>query len=353
MKVLHYVDDNVLSWAQPYIQLLEALRKLGCENVITCRPGGTLSGLLQSSGFEVHTYSPLISSLPVFARGFLKTALRVKPDIIHTRLSSAANIAGAYAKSLNVPVLATIDKFPKAKYYKNVNHIIPCSRSVAEYMLTQGFSRENMTVIHNAVDVKSYARNEAVRKAVRQSEGLSDEDICFLGAGRFVDWKGFDDLLTAFAKFINASGEPEKFSLWLAGDGPERGRLHMLAHTLGISERVKFWGFAGDIRPLLWGADVYVHPSWGDEAFGLSLLEAMSAGLPAIASRSGGMTEILESHGLLFPKRNIDALADCMNEASHNTQALGRSCLKRARDFDTAETARHTFSLYTRVLKDG
>ncbi len=94
MRVLHYVDDNVLSWGKPYIQLLGALREMGCENIAVCRPGGSLSGLLEGAGFEVHTYRPIFAYVPRFAHGFGKIVRLVNPDIIHTRLSSAAYIGG-------------------------------------------------------------------------------------------------------------------------------------------------------------------------------------------------------------------------------------------------------------------
>ena len=54
MRVLHYVDDRDLSWEKPYIQLLGALRDLGCENIAVCRPGGGLADSLEGAGFEVH-----------------------------------------------------------------------------------------------------------------------------------------------------------------------------------------------------------------------------------------------------------------------------------------------------------
>ena len=351
MKVLHYVDDNVLSWARPYIQLLGALREKGCENVIACRPGGTFAGMLRDSGFEVHTCKPLMSSWPGLALGFCKIVRSVRPDIIHTRLSSAANIAGLWGKRLSVPVLATIDKYPKPKYYENVTLLLPCSESVAEYMVSQGVPAERMTVLPNAADVKAYARNDSVRESVRRAEGLDDRTICFLGMGRFVDWKGFDDLLKAFAEIVRESDNPQSLTLWLAGNGEESESLKGLAAKLGVQERVKFWGFVDDVKPILWGADVYVHPSWGDEAFGLSLLEAMSAGLPAAAAQSGGMTEILkDSCGLLFPKRDVKALVRCMKEAAANAEVLGEAALSRAWDFDISAIAARTLNIYTKIL---
>ena len=351
MRILHYVDDNVLSWAKPYIQILDSLRNLSCENIVACRPGGTLADLLRSSNFEVHEYKPLCSSLPYISRGFAKIIHEVKPDIIHTRLSSAALIGGYWGKKFDVPVLATIDKFPKKKYYENANYILPCSTPVAEHMTKQGFSREKIIVLPNAVDVKFYERDEKIRNYIRNSEGLNEKQICFLGMGRFVDWKGFDDLLRAFAKFLEEIGEHERFYLWLAGDGPEREKLEALVDELNISNKVKFWGFVEDVRSILWGADIYVHPSWGDEAFGLSLLEAMSAGLPVIASQSGGMTEILNrSQGLLFPRRDVNSLINCMKECLTKSKTLSASALLRAWDFDSSVIAQKTFEIYEHVI---
>ena len=354
MRILHYVDDRDLSWEKPYIQLLGALRELGCENVAVCRPGGGLEDALEGAGFEVHTYRPLWGTLPQVALNFQRVVRSVRPDIIHTRLSAAANISGVWGKKLNIPVLSTVDKFPKRKYYEQSDLILPCSTPVYEHMLAQGVPPEKMQVIPNAVDVKLYARNASVREHIRKSEGLTDDTICFLGMGRLIDWKGFDDLLKGFAEFLKGCDAPDRFILWLAGDGQERDSLRKLAYALGISERVRFWGFVDDVKPLLWGADVYVHPSWGDEAFGLSLLEAMSAGLPAIASDSGGMTEILKDDcGLLFPRRNITALADRMSEALAKKDILSSAALSRAWDFDISAVAAKTLAVYRKVLNHG
>ncbi|MBQ9419368.1 MAG: glycosyltransferase family 4 protein [Synergistaceae bacterium] len=351
MKVLHYVDENNLSWARPYVQILRGLDALGCENVVVCRPGGTLAELLKNSGFDVREYKPLISSLPCVDVGFGKILRGVKPDIIHTRLSSAANIAGYWGRKAKIPVLSTIDKFPKKKYYANSTMILPCSTPVADFMNSQGISREKMTVVPNALDVDFYARDLNVRNELRRRENLSDETICFIGVGRFVDWKGFDDLIRSFGEFLAKQQNPEKFCLWLAGDGPERERLAALVNQSNLNERVKFWGFVDDVRPLLWGADVYVHPSWGDEAFGLSLLEAMSSGLAVVASESGGMTEILnDSQGLLFPRRDTATLAKRMEEAIKKADVLKAASLSRAKDFDVKIIAKKTFDVYSEYV---
>ena len=347
MKVLHYIDENVLSWVRPWLQVLDALRDLKVENVIVCRSGGTLAEILKNSNFEVHEYKPLISTVPCLNFGFYKILKFIRPDLIHTRLSSAAGIGGYWGKKLKIPVLATVDKFPKKKYYMNAKKILACSTPVADFMAEQGMPREKISVLYNAVDVNFYKKDFSVRSEIRKRENLSEEDTCFLGAGRFVDWKGFDDLIRAFSLFLKSQDEPEKFYLWLAGDGPEREKLENLAEKLNLQGRVKFFGFVKDVRNLLWSSDVYIHPSWGDEAFGLSLLEAMSAGLPVIASESGGMTEILNnSQGLLFPRRDIEVLAEQMNVALQNQKILSSAGLTRARDFDVKIIAEKTLEIY-------
>ena len=347
MKILHYVDENNLSWARPYLQILRELESLGCDDVVVCRPGGTLANLLRSSGLKVVEYKPVISSLPWLDVGFRDVLCALKPDIIHTRLSSAANIAGYWGRKLKIPVLATIDKFPKRKYYENVSQLLPCSTPVADFMAAQGISKSKMTVIPNAVDVGFYARDFKIRNELRGREGFADGDICFIGAGRFVDWKGFDDLVAAFSEFLKGQTVPEKFSLWLAGDGPEREKLETLVKKSNLNERVKFWGFVEDVRPLLWASDIYIHPSWGDEAFGLSLLEAMASGLAVVASESGGMMEILnDAQGLLFPRRDVTALSERMNTAIKRADALTNAIILRAKDFDAKIIAQKTFETY-------
>ena len=93
MKVLHYVNENTLSWANPFLQLLQYFNEMGIENLLLCPPGGTLSEKACTYGVEVLYYEPKFSSMPGLCRGFGKIAGSVNPDLIHTHLSSAAFIA--------------------------------------------------------------------------------------------------------------------------------------------------------------------------------------------------------------------------------------------------------------------
>ena len=102
---------------------------------------------------------------------------------------------------------------------------------------------------------------------------------------------------------------PSSVRLTVVGDGPERARLVYLARRLGIEPRVRFLGEREDVAELLASADAFVLPS-KRESFGLAALEASSVGLPVLASRSGGIPEVVEDEvsGLLHPPGDVHAL---------------------------------------------
>ena len=105
--------------------------------------------------------------------------------------------------------------------------------------------------------------------------------------------------------------------LLIIGDGPQKPELQQLTSSLGLTGRVLFHDpVPHDTLPALYGAvDAGVFPSIGDEAFGITIAEAMSCGKPVIASHIGGIPEVVgseESCGLLVPPGDVTALAQAM-----------------------------------------
>ena len=112
--------------------------------------------------------------------------------------------------------------------------------------------------------------------------------------------------------------------LLIVGDGPQKPELKQLAQTLGLAERVRFHDpVPHDALPALYGAvDAGVFPSIGDEAFGITIAEAMSCAKPVIASHIGGIPEVVgseESCGLLVPPGDVTALARAMRRLANDT----------------------------------
>ena len=131
--------------------------------------------------------------------------------------------------------------------------------------------------------------------------------------GRLHEQKAFDTLLRALAR-LKAAGVA--FSVRIAGEGPERAALEALRAALGLEAEVSFVGWVSPVTDFLAGLDLFVMPSHY-EPFGLSLAEALAAGVPAVAAGIEGPEEILGGgrFGRLFPNRDEAALAAALRAA--------------------------------------
>ena len=347
MKVLHFVDENRLSWAEPWMQTLQAQRSMGCENIVLCRPGGTLSRIVEDAGFPCFCFNPFFASVPVFCRGMEEILKKIQPELVHTRLSSASAIAGYWTRKMRLPLVSTVDKFAKGKYYKRADCLVAVSGAVASHCKNKGFSDAPVKVIPNSIDLERYQKSDFDRNEFRDQNGVDRRRTVILGAGRFVPWKGFDVLIES-AALVSKSHPVE---LWLAGTGPEQEKLEILAKERSVS--VKFWGFVGDIRPLMWSSDIFVLPSRDPEPFGLVLLEAMACGLPVFATRAGGPLDMMKGmEDQLFALGNCEELAFRINKmlSDGSRQYAGSKSSENARAFSSLMVARSLVRLYAGLL---
>lgn len=356
MRILHYVDENRLSWGETWIRLINELIKLGADSTVVCKTGGTLASRLDEEGIKHRAFDVPIAWMPWTAVRLGKIIDDIAPDIIHTRLSSAARIGGYWGRRKGIPVVQTVDKYPKAGYHKNADFLIPCSESVREHMHALGYHFESMEVVHNPIDVLRYRRDLNVRSDIRKRLGAEDDRVVITAAGRFVGWKGFDVLLSAYADIISRMpAAAEKTLLLLLGDGEERENLTELAGSAGISSNVVMPGFVDDIRPYLWASDIFVLPSRTPEPFGIVLTEAMASALAPIATKAGGPLDIIEEgvSGWFVDMGDRRALAERLIFAvlnRHEREMVAKEACLRAQCFDVANTARKIIEIYARVL---
>ena len=173
-----------------------------------------------------------------------------------------------------------------------------------------------------------------------------------LGIGRHVPQKGFDVLLEAFQK-----AELSEYDLILAGDGAERAALESRAKAAGLADRVIFPGRADRVKAvsLFKGCTFFVLPS-RMEPQGIVNLEAMAAGKAVIASRTGGVPEIvLENEtGLLVPPGEVTPLAHALRTLAEDDtlrQKLGDAGRVRAEHFDWKAIADQYVAVYSQILK--
>lgn len=350
MRILHFVNENILSWDKPFLQLLKYFNSTGMENVLLCPEGGTLSQRALESGLEVVNYTPVFSTIPIVCRGFPNVAGSVKPDLVHTRLSSAAAIASEWKRALNCPVLATVDKYAKLKYYRKADHLVAVSTGVQDWFTKQGYPEQRICVIGNPLDVTFYDPLPKVRERIRSQEEMGINDRVIFAAGRFVKWKGFDILLKACELAL----KEEDFTLWLAGDGPERDNLEAIVRSSPLlDQKVKFWGYVEDVRPFMWSSDLFILPSREPEPFGLVLLEAMACALPVIATSAGGPLDMVtDKTGWLVPKNDIRSMKNAIIQAlkDKDIRSKGSASKKRASDYDVTAIGNSYIEQYQELV---
>jgi glycosyltransferase involved in cell wall biosynthesis len=169
-----------------------------------------------------------------------------------------------------------------------------------------GLSDGRVVTIHNAIDADYYFTPEA-RDACRRELGITAEMDIIGYLGRLVPGKGLETLIEAMPTILQAHPQVR---LLLVGEGPLRDVLIDLAHDKGVAPLVTFTGFRADVPRLLAALDLFVLPSLA-EGLPLSLLEAMAAGKPAVATPVGGVLELIEDEvtGLLVRPSDPAALA--------------------------------------------
>lgn len=205
-------------------------------------------------------------------------------------------------------------------------------------------------VIHNFVDPQRY-RPEA-GETIRPTLAAEDE-LILAHVSNYRPVKNTPDIVRIFAKVAEAV--PAR--LVFVGDGPERATCRDLARELGVLDRVRFLGETPDVAGLLASADLFFLPS-SQESFGLGALEAMACGVPVLASRVGGLPEVVDDGetGLLFEPHDVDgfaaaALALLRDDARR--EAMGAAARERAKTlFSPAVIVPRYEDYYRRVLEE-
>jgi len=313
MKIAHVDAETGFSGGEAQVFLLiEGLRDLGHEGAVLCPPGSRAEAEARRRRIPVHPV-PMASDLDLGAIAGLRLELmNCRPDIVHLHTGRATWLGGLAARMLSLPAITTrrMDKpishgwKQRVTYGPLVARAVAISAAVRDALLEGGVAPEKVALIHDAVDmraVESLPDRKNARSALEAGEGA----IVLLALTSLVRRKGLDVLLDALART-----RKRDLVLWIAGDGPERASLGAQAERLGLSERVRFLGQRDDVPDLLAACDIFVLPS-RREGLGVSVLEAMAACRPVVASRVGGLGEAVVDGrtGILVPPEDPESLA--------------------------------------------
>jgi glycosyltransferase involved in cell wall biosynthesis len=374
-RILHIIDHLGSGGAQEAVcQLVKyGHRERFQPEVLTLHGFGHYWEVLRAWGVPVATLAPQGFARPaipfIFARLF-RLLGRERYDVVHTHLIGANVLGAPLAAWYRVPVRFTHDQTNDDVRQRSLihrgldnlanrlnHHVIAVSSSIRTFLCREeGLPADKISVIYNSVDLERFSpqNGPGARQEARRRFNLPPEALIVGGVGRLHYQKNFPLFLEVAAEVC--AREPRAF-LVIAGEGPERDALEERSHRLGIASRVRFLGFVKEMPMLYQGLDLLLLTSHF-EGTPLTVLEAMAMGVPVVASRVDGVSEVLEHgrDGLQVPpgRRDLFVEAVCRVLADPDLRrGLARAGQEKVREQFSAEAmVRQVEALYLKYLEN-
>jgi len=279
----------------------------------------------------------------------LRLVRRYGVQILHCNGAAPHQWMLPVARMTGLPVLAHLHaNYVRRERFATLLHqasvLVGVSQSVIADFIGDGFPPGRARVIANGINFSQF--DLAAGRGLRAELNLPEDAILVAAVGSLIRRKGLDLLIEALARLPN-----HPLHLAIAGDGPEKSALAALAEARGVGARVHFLGYRSDISPLYAASDIAALAS-RSEAFGLALAEAGLFGLPVLATRVGGVGDVVEDGvtGLLVPPENCAALTQALNRLAADAglrARLGAQAAARVRArFDIARMVAEFERLY-------
>lgn len=362
MKVLYLITRAEYGGAQTHLyELIDGFRG-AFEVHLATGEEGFLTVEARRLGIQVHILPNLIQPLNVLKdvlafKEMLSLIRLLRPTLVHAHSSKAGFLGRLAARAAGVPaiftahgwgfaegvswrrkLLASIGERLVARLSSGIITVSEADRELAmRYRIAQ---QRNMTVIHNGVsDTSERSRPDA------------GDAAHIVMVARFAPQKDQALLLKALV------GQEKPFRLSLVGEGPNQTAVQALAKELGLSGRVNFLGAVNNVNHILAGVNIFVlATNW--EGLPISILEAMRAGLPVIASDVGGVREAVVDceTGFLVDRGNLVMLRSRLEQLLGDPELrnkMGEAGRKRYLEHFTVERMLEaTLRVYKEVLKE-
>jgi len=278
-------------------------------------------------------------------------------DIIHSDGPRNTFYAGIVGRLKSIPLVWHVRASNRDRYdrllYSLSSKIILVADALRSRFITNGNDKKFVT-IHNGVDLSKF-RPQEHDKFVRQKYNIDNNELLISVTARIEGLKGQKYLIEACGKLKNRI---KNFHIMLAGEVTNFSYLRECqdkADEFGINDRLIFAGQLENVRQLLNATDIFVSPSLF-EAFPRSVIEAMAAGKPVIATNVGGCSEAFEDKisGFLVPAKDSGALADkilLLAKSRILREKIGSEARSRVEKmFEIGDKVKQTEKLYYEVL---
>jgi glycosyltransferase involved in cell wall biosynthesis len=370
IKILFVITSSGIGGAEKVLyhttRLLDPERYVA--SICSLKEKGQVARDAEITGIEVHCLAMAdgeraygwISSITALFR-LTTYIMKVRPTIVHSFLFRANIISRIAAFLARVPLsISSVRVMGGEKDYYHtiervtsgmVDHYITVSDSVKEYLIHKAnILPEKITTIYNGVTLNGLMPEG--KESTPLNFGIKPHDSVVLSVGRLHQQKGHDYLIRAIAI---VKREVPTVKVLIVGEGEEENDLKNLVKSLDLSEEVIFAGLCREIGKILNFTNLFVLPSlW--EGMPNAVLEAMAAAKPVVATRVGGVPELVVDGktGLLVAPQDSDALAHAIVELLRNNERarrMGNAGRKRVREhFSLTAMIAKTDRLYQELL---
>lgn len=352
-RILYVNQTGLVSGAETVLMnILRGLDRARIEPCVLCPAQGRLAGEIRELGIE---WLPLPAIEARFAwrpdrvihsvLSLLKAVMTIReqvrtlaPDLIHANSFRAGIASSAAAMGTAIPVVWHVhDTLPRHPVSSAIRlflclarrtRVIAVSNATAKRVIGILPIGKRVQTIYNGVDLDRFSARRAGRMEFRKTIGVSEGDFLVCAVGQICARKGLLELIYALRQIVS---QAPHMHLAIVGKVVFRHEeeyldaLRAASRLLGIENRVHFTGELYDVSGALQASDLLVLNS-RDEPFGLVLIEAMACGTPVLATRVGGIPEIVtdSENGWLIESGDSAALASTLLELSRNAAALTR-----------------------------
>ncbi len=356
MRILHIDTGTVMRGGQELLMMTaRGLRSRGHQQTIACPPDSPLAKMAISEGFTVLPIERSYGSATRVIRRFL----RAQPyELVSAHDARAQTVS--FLATIGLDVVRVANRLvvfePKnlfthrLKYRYTCDVVVALSTAVKATLVRNGIPAEHIEVITGGIDFPEHLADRGARERMRAHWGFSSGDFVIGHVAAFTSEKGQVDALGALLLLLP---KYPNMRMLLAGDGPLREDPRTQEKVREVQGAALLPGYLKPDAEFYAGLDLFLVNSTA-EALGLSALYAMAHEVPVIASRVGGLPEVLGDTGFLIPPRDPRALAQAIEQAASDPNALrerGERARIQASRFSTEVTAERTEALYHRLLQ--
>lgn len=317
LTILH--TESSLGWGGQENRTLHeclGLKKLGVRVIILCKPCSSLGERARAAGLEVVTH-PMRANYDLSALRFIMGLIRKESvDVVSTHSgddSFLGAIAGRLSRRRPAIVRTRHLALPitsRATYSHFPHMVVTVSEHVRRYLVEdKGLKADRVVAVPTGIDITTFDPDSAP-DTLRDELGVGPE-VPLVGIVAILRIKkGHRVLLEAVPRVLEEV--PEALFVF-AGDGPQRSNIERKIRELGLDGSVRLLGLRKDVPAVLKGIDLFVLPTF-EEALGTSIVEASAMGKPVVATRVGGVPEVLREGetGLLVEPEDPVGLAEAV-----------------------------------------